>query len=1852
MNLHKLVITAGLVCVCALLTIACNFETVPVLPEVLPSGGEPVSPAELLQQTALLSANSSRIIRGDDKEGSATLTVETSTSASVQWFACVLETVRGGEVCSDRPVTDLLKTNYPFRLTEVEDTYGVYVADGADSGTSDSLEIEEVIGDPGAGGTTVLIVAVSTFLSTEENPTPTPPIVVSDIKLLLVRPAGALTVSVSSDSGASIEPGETIVLSAVVGGGSPFAEAVISRSCPADPTELDDVPPCDVYGESTPPNNGEAYAVAWEVRGLAGGTLSVPCLCSQDDEVVSTALYTAPLATGNVTFRVEATDAKGISEPATLSVTVAPKNDLAFSLGASGTVLAPGQTVELSATASGGLAPYTILFETTSQTPRIGSLSSAAPDPDDLPSACGDDQGRSEVTRNCAGICDASAAYTACPNRTGSDVVTATLTDALGTGVVRTIPLTIASPLTLSVDLTSTVNGAQPNTQVPIRATILGGTPPYTVCYLVDSGSIDGGAANCTPVVIGEEEYDNCECDLGDQTSLGEEAVFDDRTFTTPGVQDIVPIRVAVRDAVGVRATSALTLDVSSYEPGPTPGPGPVNLSVTVADDTLCPGGTTTLSASASGGTGSNSYLYELTGGPAAPGESLTPPGWTSATTAAYAAPSAGGTARNIKVTVQETGGSTDFANVVITTFERPAADAGGDREVCANDADFAVGGAPSASGANPPFTYAWTGSGAIFLSAVTAANPLFDVASAGPGVYQLCLQVTSGVGCTSAADCLDVVVYDVPAATAAASPNPVCEGGDVQLTGGPGGLVSYAWAGPDGYASTDQSPLVPAALGGDYTLTVTNADGCVDTETVIVVLDPAPAVTTHPLSTCPEGAVLGLALVAPYITASDYESVLWTGGDGTFDPDRQTLNATYTPTQDEIDNNGVILTLTAQALDTSVCTAPASAQLEIAISDNPEAVIFADDSVCEGTTGHQAEVAITGATYDWTITNGNIIGPADVRVIEYEPTGLDPITLNVTVDQPGQCHYLGEKQILVDLNPAPTITADPGAEVCGGTTVTLDAGAGYAGYVWEPGGETSRTIVATASGTYSVTVTDANGCVGVDDITLTVYPSPTPGIVASPAAEVCEGTTVTLDAGAGYAGYVWAPGGETSQTIDVTTTDEYCVTVTDGNGCEGSACLQVDVHPDPVPGILAIPGTQVCEGATVTLVADSGYAGYVWAPGGETTRTIVVPTDTVGTFAYTVTVTDAFGCQGSGDIDVTVDPTLSVEITVTDPAAPPYCDNYPVTLDAGAGFSHYEWSTGASGDEAAARTIQVDSSGIYSVTVTQGGSFCEGFDDIDITLEEAPPAAITAASSVCPDSTNGASVPNTPGADYLWDVIGDGSIVDGQGTRSIIYSVGTVSPVTITVQVTDNGCTETDSVDVNIRPSVEITRDPADLTVCEGVLVTLDAGPGFVDYEWSDGTSGDEAAARTIVVTAVFGDNTRTVTVEDAAGCVTSDDISFWADIAPSITDQPNSAEVCEGDPVMFSVTAAGGTTSAPLSYQWQYSPDGVAPYTDIGGATGDSYTIDPVAPADAGFYQVVVDNKCGSETSAAAELTVDVAPTITDDPDSAEVCEGESVSFTVTAGGGTATAPLSYVWQKFNGVWEDVPGAPDADTYTIDPVAPADAGDYRVVVSNKCGSENSATATLTVDVAPTITDQPDSAEVCEGDPVSFTVTVGGGTATAPLSYVWQKFNGAWEDIPGAPDSDIYTIDPVAPADAGDYRVIVDNGCDPAAISDVATLTVDVAPTITDQPDSAVVSEGAPVTFTVAADGGTATAPLTYVWQKFNTVWEDIPGAPDADTYTIDPVTVADAGDYRVIVDNGCAPAAISDTATLTVNP
>nr|MBP6391610.1 T9SS type A sorting domain-containing protein [Flavobacteriales bacterium] len=211
--------------------------------------------------------------------------------------------------------------------------------------------------------------------------------------------------------------------------------------------------------------------------------------------------------------------------------------------------------------------------------------------------------------------------------------------------------------------------------------------------------------------------------------------------------------------------------------------------------------------------------------------------------------------------------------------------------------------------------------------------------------------------------------------------------------------------------------------------------------------------------------------------------------------------------------------------------------------------------------------------------------------------------------------------------------------------------------------GETTECIDVTVSGTYTLTVTNAEGCESTCSITVTVTPPPvcTIGIDL-----VCEPGTTRLCAPAGAYSYLWNTGATTA-CIEVTTGGTYSVEVTNAAGC--SSMCNITVTASPVPECVILGNTIFCEGEPNKLCGTPGAVGYLWSTG-ETTECIYV--NASGT--YSVTVTSVDGCSSECILTVTmVQP--SAPDAILGPIAVSTNQVVSYSIDAVAGATAYEWT-------------------------------------------------------------------------------------------------------------------------------------------------------------------------------------------------------------------------------------------------------------------------------------------------------------------------------------------------------------------------------------------------------------------------------------------------------------------------------------------------------------------------------------------------------------------------------------------------
>jgi len=236
-----------------------------------------------------------------------------------------------------------------------------------------------------------------------------------------------------------------------------------------------------------------------------------------------------------------------------------------------------------------------------------------------------------------------------------------------------------------------------------------------------------------------------------------------------------------------------------------------------------------------------------------------------------------------------------------------------------------------------------------------------------------------------------------------------------------------------------------------------------------------------------------------------------------------------------------------------------------LTVNSNPVVDLGADAAICDGAS--MTLDAGSFSAYAWS--TGDITQTIAVGVAG---------TYEVTVTDANGCNGSDDFVLTVNANPVVDLGAD--VTVCDGETVTLDAGM-FAAYMWNTQ-ETTMTIDVTTSGTYSVVVTDANGCQGTDDVLVIVNPLPVVDLGAD--ATICESDVYTLDAGV-FASYLWSTN-ETTQSIDVMIAGIYSVVVTDANGCSATDEFVLSVQPIP-----SISSTVTSIAYNQTMVSGSSYS-------------------------------------------------------------------------------------------------------------------------------------------------------------------------------------------------------------------------------------------------------------------------------------------------------------------------------------------------------------------------------------------------------------------------------------------------------------------------------------------------------------------------------------------------------------------------------------------------------------------------------------------------------------------------------------
>jgi len=536
---------------------------------------------------------------------------------------------------------------------------------------------------------------------------------------------------------------------------------------------------------------------------------------------------------------------------------------------------------------------------------------------------------------------------------------------------------------------------------------------------------------------------------------------------------------------------------------------------------------------------------------------------------------------------------------------------------------------------------------------------------------------------------------------------------------------------------------------------------------------------------------------------------------------------------------------------------------------------------------------------YLWDIDGGTLISgvlagsgvPSDLSVL-YSIAGTYDITLEVTNHLNGDTCQTSTYTLQV-IVPEELNSNISGTDIyCfggedGAVDLTVNGGTIPYFYEWSTGA-TTEDINSLSVGTYTITVTDSNGCTTINSIIITEPPQLTSSISGTDilcAGDEIGSAGVSVSGGTPPYTYFWQPTNETSDYIDGLAQGEYTVLVTDDNGCTVTNSITID---EPYPIETQMSGIDLlCYGdvsnGSAEVTASGGTEPYLYSwSNGANTQTIT----NIGADTYTVTVTDQNGCTSGDNITINEPP----ELIVTIPEPDWICIGESVTITANTtggtpGYS-YEWNDGIMEEW---NIVNPGVTTNYSVSATDANG-CQ--TSANVTVNVHPPVDLyvyASEDSLCPGDAVDIYVNPLSGTGGPYEIS-----VQGNG----IYFTGNVSDIPFTIYPSQTGtynitvsdeCTEAyDSLTIYVLPVPDV-QFVSDVTEgCEPLTVHFnewspDEGQTYM-WDFGDEYSGNYSVIQNPVhIYENAGTYDVTLTITSAAGCINT---FTWQDM---ITVYPN---------------------------------------------------------------------------------------------------------------------------------------------------------------------------------------------------------------------------------------------------------------------------------------------------------------------------------------------------------------------------
>ena len=1276
---------------------------------------------------------------------------------------------------------------------------------------------------------------------------------------------------------------------------------------------------------------------------------------------------------------------------------------------------------------------------------------------------------------------------------------TATITDALGCSFIQNV--TINEPTLLTVSTSGVAANCNGSCDGQATATPNGGTAPFTflwsngnttqnitaLCagsYTVTVTDANGCTANST-IVIGDgilitatATQNNANCGLcdGDITITAGGGSGAPYTYSwspggeiTPGISNLCPgaYSVDVTDNAGCSQTFNYLINNANGPTLTTQG-----IDVTCFGD--CDGlAFTTVNA------GTGPFIFQ----------------WDDPV------PTANDSAINLcagfyNIVVQDAAGCITVDSITINQPSEILANATFTAPTCNGVCDGTATVSPTDG--TGPYTVSWDGAPPVAI-AIGASNTITGLC-AGPHTAL----ITDANNCSITEDIIltDPTVISITASTTSVSCNGDCDGTAIANASGGAPGYSYSW----NTTPVQNNSLIGGLCPGNYTVTVTDNNGCTNTENVTVVDPPVLTTASTPTLASCNGVCDASITTTPAGGAAPYRYV-WSNGDTT-----QTINGLCVG----VFNVVVIDANNCSVNDTITITDPLLLDAGLAQTD-PTC------GVCDGIIT-STPVGGTGPfNFVWT----NPLNPAppiqsDLGVATSSIVGLCAATYDLEVTDLGT-GCISTYTIILNSANGPTLALTSTDETCtnacdGTATATPTGGTAPFSYSWSPTGpptDTNQTATNLCVGLYTVTVTDSAGCITSD--TISINTSSLDLTITSVVPETCFGdcdgsATVAATGGTPTYTFQWdanAANQLTAQALNLCV-GSYTVTVTDAANCSNSISTNI-TGPDvlTVTAAVNVPLSCFgnCDGAAIANVL-GGTQNYTFLWDDPLAQTTQIATGLcAGT--YTVIVTDNNGCSATSTVTITDPSPILANETFTTPACGA-CDGI-ITINPTGGTGPYTflWTTPTAPILAQPVTASLTNlcAGAYAVTITDALG-CSATFNFPLSNTNAPIPVLTitppSCNGVCDGTISSTTTGGTLPYSHFWNPTG-----------AITTSITNLCTGVYSLNVTDAvGC-----IGVAVDSLIEPDALQANLTginincngVCDGTAVTnVIGGTSPFTFAWSPSTATDSS------ITGLCA-GTHIVTVTDANGCNVSDSVDI---IEPTLITATSTqvdagcSSTCDGQ---ATVTAANGT--GPYTFQWNGNTTPGQSNTQ----TTLCFGVNLVEIFDQNGCSIIDTINIGAADTVLADAGIDTT-----------ICIGDVANLNGIATGASVT----------NVEWFSLPGMVSIGTTNSVTATPTSTGTFCYVYQVTGACLVSDTVCITVEALPTVDAGLDE-NIFEGQSTVLNAT-GGSTYS-------------WSPTTGLSDSTIFNPS-ASPEVTTTYYV---TGTSPNGCIAIDSVTITVLPTI-----------------------------------------------------------------------------------------